>query len=97
MFSDFEQVFVGIQSNVSIMGKQGTILWLDYSDVIYQITGEEQEEQEITETPVITYTYNEEADSYEIEITAEENAAIEYSVNAQEGEFEWRNIPENLQ
>ena len=89
LFSDFEQVFVGIQSNVSIMGKQGTILWLDYSDVIYQITGEEQEEQEITETPVITYTYNEEADSYEIEITAEENAAIEYSVNAQEGEFEW--------
>lgn len=90
LFSEFEQVYAGIESNVSLMGKQGTILWLDYSNTIQQITGEEQATEAITETPVINYTYNEENDSYEIEITAEENAVVEYSVSAQEGDFNWQ-------
>ena len=90
LYTDFEQVFVGIESNVSIMGKQGTILWLDYSNVIEAVTGKTVEKEVIAEAPTITYTYDENEDSYKVYITAEEGAAIRYSVSDSEDAFDWK-------
>lgn len=91
LYNDFEQVFVGIESNVSIMGKQGTILWLDYSNVIEAITGKTVEKEVFTDAPTIKYTYDENNDSYKIDITAEEGATIQYSISTSEDSFDWKN------
>lgn len=94
LFSDCERVYIGLETDVDIMGKQGSIIWLDYSDVIEKVTGQVQEKEEQAQMPVISYEKDEENDSYTITITAEEGAKIQYSVNSAEGSFEWREYVE---
>ena len=94
LYSDCERVYIGLETNVDIMGKQGSIIWLDYTNAIEKVTGQTQIKEEQAKMPTISYEKDEENDSYTVSITAEEGAKIQYSVNSAEGTFEWKDYTE---
>ena len=94
LYSDCERVYVGLETNVDIMGKQGSIIWLDYANAIEKVTGQTQVKEEQVAMPTISYEKDEANDSYKVTITAEEGAKIQYSVNSAEGTFEWKDYTE---
>ena len=94
LYSDCERVYIGLETNVDIMGKQGSIIWLDYTNAIEKVTGQAQIKEEQAKMPTISYEKDEENDSYTVSITAEEGAKIQYSVNSAEGTFEWKDYTE---